>query len=935
MSRRVHSIDADVPFLDTLADALVSGAFWPDGPPPETQLPLARTRVFLPTRRAARALSLACLKAAGGPTVLPTIDALGDDEADGAIPPIAARIALSGIIARLSSAASIALPSTAPEALRLSADLLDLIDQAETEEADIAALETLVERAELAAHWTLTSAFLMAAIDEFHAHLAANKLKTPAAARAAAAERAIQNLATAPGPVIVAGSTGSIPATRRLMAAVADHPMGAIVLPGFDRLATPADWDALAVADDAPNHPQAGLKTLLDALNVAPAEVTPLGLKKPQSARGQFMAAAFRPAPATDAWAGDRATIDLEAAIAGLSLVEAADERAEAAAIALAMREAIDRGETTALVTPHRGLARRVSHALAAHGLAVDDSAGVSADQTPAGRFARLLASAATGTAGAAAWLSLLKHPLMAASDAIAVAAFEAKLRAPRRPPATLLPLLASLPEGARLAASLRAAFAPLADLPDRPLPAQTLAEAHARTLAALLTEGAAGPDIEAIVGALSGASAAPGLALRPAEWPGAFDTLCATITVRGHPAEGAVRILGPLEARLQAVDAVVLGGLSEGIWPAPADPGPFLSRGMMAAFGIGLPERKIGLSAHDMFVAAHMDSVTLTRARRAGGEAKLPSRWWQRLTTLAGPAITPAKARGARLLASAAARERVGTRPPPPRPNPAPPQNARPTAIRITDVGPLIRDPYAFYARRILALSALDPLESDAAFAERGTLIHEVMRHYLTHPKAPARAAYDAAVENALAGHDATPDLKILWHARLQAMAEAVVAAEEARRPTWRPGHIEHPIEATFAGVRLHGRVDRIDGNSEGAIDIIDYKTGTPPALKAIAALLDPQLPLEAAILSDEHTVAALTLVALGRPKAPVAWRSALPKDTPPADIAARAAEQFAALMEHYKRPTTGYLSRARVAFEGAAAGPYDHLARTAEWQV
>src|SRR3546814_14486973 len=75
------------------------------------------------------------------------------------------------------------------------------------------------------------------------------------------------------------------------------------------------------------------------------------------------------------------------------------------------------------------------------------------------------------------------------------------------------------------------------------------------------------------------------------------------------------VAILGPLEARLQHAELLVLGGLNEGTWPAAATPGPWLSRPMQAAFGLPLPERGIGLAAHDFYQAFCAPPVYLTRA--------------------------------------------------------------------------------------------------------------------------------------------------------------------------------------------------------------------------------------------------------------------------------------------------------------------------------
>ena len=68
---------------------------------------------------------------------------------------------------------------------------------------------------------------------------------TPAAA-AASCRAFIGTVPAWPAtPVIVAGSTGSIPATARLMQVIAHLPAGAVVLPGLDLGLDDAGWHAV------------------------------------------------------------------------------------------------------------------------------------------------------------------------------------------------------------------------------------------------------------------------------------------------------------------------------------------------------------------------------------------------------------------------------------------------------------------------------------------------------------------------------------------------------------------------------------------------------------------------------------------------------------------------------------------------------------------
>ncbi len=97
------------------------------------------------------------------------------------------------------------------------------------------------------------------------------------------------------------------------------------------------------------------------------------------------------------------------------------------------------------------------------------------------------------------------------------------------------------------------------------------------------------------------------------------------------------VRILGPLEARLTESDRVVLGGLVEGVWPPESNTDAWLSRPMRLALGLDLPERRIGLSAHDFAQLLGAREVILSHAAKIAGTPTVPSRFIQRLAAVAG----------------------------------------------------------------------------------------------------------------------------------------------------------------------------------------------------------------------------------------------------------------------------------------------------------
>src|SRR5439155_3123641 len=143
-------------------------------------------------------------------------------------------------------------------------------------------------------------------------------------------------------------------------------------------------------------------------------------------------------------------------------------------------------------------------------------------------------------------------------------------------------------------------------------------------------------------------------------DYPALFEALAAGAVVR--PAFGRhprLAIWGPVEARLQQADLVVLGGLNEGTWPGPAAFDPWMSRQMRREFGIAVPERAIGIAAHDFAQALGAPEVALTRASRRDGVPTVPSRWLLRLdTVLRAVGLAGALARQPEIAAAAALRD-------------------------------------------------------------------------------------------------------------------------------------------------------------------------------------------------------------------------------------------------------------------------------------
>ena len=680
--------------------------------------------------------------------------------------------------------------------------------------------------------------------------------------------------------MIAAGSTGTVPATARLLQVIASLPNGAVVLPGLDKSLDEESWATLA---EHPEHPQAGMAELLRKLGVRRDEVATVPGSEPDAAsraRLYLASEALRPAESTEHWQQFLAAEELSPegrasfanALAGMRLVVAPNAHDEAEAIALILRSCIETpGKTAALVTPDRVLARRVAARLKRYDLAIDDSAGVPVARTVPGAFLDLVLGAFEKDFAPPELMALLKHPLALlgrrpeqARDAAralergafrdvyvgqglagARAALEDAREEEKRGRLSAGDHQAAL----RLVADLEAAFAPLTELArgDLPNPAARLAEAHAAVAERLardasgsssaLWQGDAGEALSVLLAELI--DAGHGLALTAADYPPFYRSLVAGEVVRPRAAlHPRLFIWGPLEARLQQPDLVILGSLNEGVWPRHQEAGPWLSRPMREKLGLSPPERRIGLAAHDFAQALGAREVYLTRAHKVDGVQTVPSRWLQRLLALVKASGLEQKIEPEQPWVQWARERDRAPFEPVKAPEPRPPVEARPKQLSVTRIERWIANPYEIFARHILKLEPMQELGKEPDAAMRGTIVHRALHDFSrAFPDAlPADIEAELTrIANAyFAKLDGSPLVKAFWRPQLRCFARWFAATEPRRRDGI--ARILTEVKGALpigTGFTLTARADRIDLTEGGSVVIYDYKTGKLPAQK------------------------------------------------------------------------------------------------------
>ena len=1024
MTPRVFNIPASAPFLPTLIEALHDGKLGFDFA--DDPLALSSATLYLPTRRACRLMRDAFFdRLRGTGAVLPRIVAIGDIDEDEivfaesaaggiaadalALPPALGGLERKLLLTRLVMAWSQSpeihgatgtplVAQTPAAASALADDLARLMDDMTTRNVPWERLDQLVPD-EFDRFWQLTLRFLQIARERWPEILHAAQAIEPAARRDALIKAETARLGRKPdGPVIVAGSTGSIPATADLIAAIAWLPRGAVVLPGLDTELDEDSWRLIAGDQSkgvapAPGHPQFAMHALLARIGIQRDAVLALA---PARGRERLISEALRPADATEKWRTNAAeaafTAQMTAALQNVSIIEAADSEEEALAIAVALREAVEENKTAALITPDRALARRVAAALGRWDITAEDSGGEALANMPAGVFARLAALVALHDAAPVDLLALLKHPLLRLNfdrRERAIPVLErAILRGPRPRPGMrgLMRALENfrfqlgrfrrgeaselhpsdhrtvlseddLAEAAMLIDRLAEALAPLEAMDDRPHPLAEFALRHRAVVGALSKQhdaevvflGPEGKKFADTLDELTLCSAAAQLQLVKSEYVELFNALLSGPIVRRGAKSGAqVQIFGLLEARLTHSDRVVLGGLVEGKWPPESRSDAWLSRRMRLALGLDLPERRIGLSAHDFAQLVNASEVVLSRAAKIGGAPSMPSRFIQRLAALAGLRWDEVVARGDRYLSWARELDRPERIAAAAQPAPKPPRAARPKTLSVTEIEDWLRDPYTIYAKHVLRLRPLDPVDTEPGAAERGSIIHAAIaqfteRHAKELPADPVGALI-AMAEPRFAALEDFPEARAFWWPRFVRIAHWFARWETERRAgiTALAAETRGEIEIALrdGAFKLRGIADRIEFCRDGRYVILDYKTGAARTEKQVRTGLAPQLTLEAAMLRNGGfagiaaggSVTELLYVQLkgGDPAGelkPIQF-----KDGTADSQADHALAKLTQLARHFDDDNTPYRSLVHPMWR-THYGDYDHLARVKEW--
>jgi len=772
--------------------------------------------------------------------------------------------------------------------------------------------------------------------------------------------------------IIIAGSTGSVGSTQKLMTAVAKLPQGILVLPSFDTHFDPETWQQLDGPFPLADHPQFRNYKLTKTIQIRP-ETIPLWTPDPKHLkyRNELISLALIPAPVTNQWMKKIPHLKrIGSATEGITLLEALSPRKEALAIALTLRLSLEKNQSATLVTADESLVKQVKLALRKwHIVPNDTRQGIRLFQTIEGRFLVMLAKLIGNNTSAEELIALLKHPLTSSVEGrkshlklLNDMEFDIRSRGIEFNPIKQIKSWAvnHSDPAKKWHLWFQNLFHELASM--GPFPLEKMVKAHC-TIAEKFMAGHEGVPSHNLFRENNLASVAVHNLLQdlikcsdqqnpitPEEYTDLFVNLCSEARTRQegctHPS---LMIMSTEDARMHTADLVIAGGLNEGIWPTSSEQDPWLNRKLRLQLGLNVPEQKIGLAGHDFQHVVCLSNVILSRSIRDADNPTTPSRWLSRIISLlqgAGQqgedALRLMKQRGEVLLEQSINYEKTEDAIPYKRPCPCPPCIVRPKKLSVTQIRTLITDPYAIYAREVLRLRPISRLRLEHSSLLKGILFHEIMEEIVkseaSQNNEPTLDQLLNIAQKILEDSGAQPFVEAIWVAHIRDNAKQIIDTLSRIKRNSTPQMIEQYGEYHFTELdfKLKAKTDRIDQDNENPNHwhLFDYKSGNLPS-KSDIENFEKQMPLQT-IMAEQgafskqtvQSVVATNYISIGKRiemKPIERYEEGL-------DLFLADWDKFQKLIGHYTDEEFGYISR-RLSGEGMLSHDYDHLARYGEW--
>lgn len=853
----LYNIPLGSSFLKTLADGIIER--FSDDP-----IRMGQSVVLLPTRRGCISLKdILQKKAKERSLILPRIYALADLEQNPILPGLPI-IEIPKTISKWERLGKLAhlvqqflrqrnLCDSIAVAYKLAKELSVLLDECYISNISLKNIETLFQ-SDFSIYWQQNLSFLQI-ISDFWPVILKERGLVETVVQHQHNLRYICSQWSPSFPVILAGTTGTRPATAELAKKVLQFPQGMVVLPGYD-----VAINGKAIPATHPHYTLSHFVTYLEAGDSI--EWYPNRTQEAR-AKSKFLVEAMAPILSHNTILTQVERQIIEKDVTPIDC-DSGDE--EAMIIAALLRQTYEVQDKTAVViTPDQGLTKKIQSYLRRWEIEVNISSGTPLGDTVVGTFLTLV-SCLSIDMKVIDWLSLLKHPLFLKNEdrhmhLQKVRQLELEVYRKRR--IDNITNLDLLPKELRCwyQALLEKVHPLLYKKPKQSFLDylrlhQQVAESIAGKFLWLNDDGEVAKVF--VEDLLSQVETFPSLTW--GDYKGLFHQLMQVESVHNKKGIGSpLRILGTLEARQVEADVVILASLNEGSWPQTIEDGPWLSNNMRVKLGLPDLNRRLGLAAHDFCLSFAASRVFLTRSKQNQGVVTTPSRMWQRFHTVAkinGLFFQP-MTHLKKLVKDLDTPHSISPSEPP---RPQPVRYMKPDQLSVTDIERLMRDPYSVYARKILRLKKLESLDQTLSGREWGQLVHLCLeRAFTAYNQVSSINFMETLIQvgkTVFSPYFEDIVVRIFWWNRYLQICKWVQRIISSSfdnlegLKTEVMGTLELKVGEEL--LTLKTIADRIDSWGNGHYHIIDYKTGVLPTIKDVEAAFSPQLILEGLILMD-----------------------------------------------------------------------------------
>ena len=356
----------------------------------------------------------------------------------------------------------------------------------------------------------------------------------------------------------------------------------------------------------------------------------------------------------------------------------------------------------------------------------------------------------------------------------------------------------------------------------------------------------------------------------RFAEWRRWLAQQLDTQTYLDSGIDSPVRFTHLAATRWRAFDAVLLLGCDADHLPSVADGGRWFNDAVRSSLNLPTRSTHAARQRDDLLALLMLNEcVLVTWQKDRNGEKGLLSSYLEILRDLHDLAYGDDLSECELHHYLVAEEARSVDLPQSVQPAPSVAQEAVPASVSISAYNSLVACPYQFYARHILRLNELDEVQEGIEKRDYGERVHDILRRFherypfvseqpVDELEAALRQISEQVFADLLKQDFAASAWLARWFKSLPAYLDWQLANEAQG---WRYAEAERAFDWELEGVRLRGRIDRLDVR-EDEKRVLDYKTQSDQVLRN--KLLEPGEDVQLACYAYAHEAADAAFVSI-----------------------------------------------------------------------